>query len=64
MKWKKTNLYDDQYPWAIKSVDKKWIIAVDIFGNTVVFNNSKFQDFIPVSVLRMYYKISRKQKVF
>ena len=39
MTWNKFELYDDLYPWAIRSDDGQWIIAKDTYGNTVLFCN-------------------------
>lgn len=35
--WNKIELYDDLYPWAIQSENGHWIIAKDVYGNSVLF---------------------------
>lgn len=44
MKWNKIEMYDDFYPYVIKSEDGNWIIAKDKIGNIILFavkSNSK-----------------------
>lgn len=54
MNWNKLELYDDHYPWAIKSEDGSWIIAKDATGNILIFkicdkNNKRLLKFLSAS---------------
>lgn len=38
MNWKKIELYDDFYPWVVRSENNRWLIARDYNGNVLIYS--------------------------